>query len=181
MSRKAGGTEILEKAKACLPKAKTVDELRQAQAVVLPLELGLTLEDTAIAIGVSVGWACRLRRRFIREGGARSTGKQLRGGRRRENLSREEEAAFLEPFFEKAKAGGILVVSEIKPALEERLGRHVALASVYNLLHRNGRRKLAPDKRHPQSDVAAQEEWKKSCGRSLHKSTKSGRGKHRSV
>lgn len=181
MSRKASGTEALEKAKGCLSKAKTVDELRQAQAVVLPLEFGLTLEDTAQAIGVSVGWACRLRTRFIREGGIGSTRNPLRGGRHRENLSQEEEAAFLEPFFEKARAGGILVVGEIKQALEERLGRHVALASAYNLLHRNGWRKLTPDKRHPRSDPAAQEEWKKNCPPSSRKSTRNGREKRRSV
>jgi len=69
----------------------------------------------------------------------------------------EEERAFLLPFFEKAKAGGILVVSDIKEAMDRRLGRHVALASAYNLLHRHGWRKLAPDKRHPQSDVESQE------------------------
>jgi hypothetical protein len=45
------------------------DELRQAQAIVLPLEFGLSLEDKATAIGVSVGWTCRLRTGFIREAG----------------------------------------------------------------------------------------------------------------
>jgi len=164
VARKASGAEVLEKAKACLSKAKTIDELRQAQTVVLPLEFGLTLEQTAQAVGVSLGWACRLRTRFIRGGAGGETGKPSRGGRRRENLSREEEVAFLDPFFEKAKVGGLLVVGEIRQALEERLGRHVALASAYNLLHRNGWRKLAPDKRHPQADVVAQEEWKKTAG-----------------
>ena len=37
----------------------------------------------------------------------------------------------------------------------------MALSSVYNLLHRHGWQNLAPDKRHPQSDPLAQEEWKK--------------------
>lgn len=180
MGRRTSGVEVLEKAKAFLSKARTVDELRQAQTVVLPLEFGLTLEQTAQAVGVSIGWACRLRRRFIREGGISETGKESRGGRRRENLSREAEVVFLEPFFEKAKAGGILVVSEIRQALEERLGRHVALGSVYNLLHRNGWRKLAPDKRHPEADVTAQEEWKKNSRNSSRKSKKSGRVKRQS-
>ena len=158
MARKASGKDVLETAKVQLAKAKTAEQLRQAQAVVLPLEFGLSLEQTAKAIGLSVGWACQLRTRFAREGGCVQS---TRGGRRRENLTREEEAAFLAPFFEKAKVGGILVVGEIKQALDARLGRTVALASAYNLLHRHGWRKLAPDKRHPQADVAAQEEWKK--------------------
>lgn len=146
MARKASGKDVLEAAKVQLAKAKTAEQLRQAQAVVLPLEFGLSLEQTAKAIGLSVGWACQLRTRFVREG---SCVQSTRGGRRRENLTREEEAAFLAPFFEKAKVGGILIVGEIKQALDTRLGRTVALASAYNLLHRHGWRKLAPDKRHP--------------------------------
>ena len=76
-------------------------------------------------------------------------------------MTPEEEMAFLAPFFEKAAAGGILVVTEIKQVLDTRLGRKVALASVYNLLHRHGWRKIAPDKRHPKTDVEAQENWDK--------------------
>jgi hypothetical protein len=34
MARVASGREFLEEAKACLAKAKTVNQLRQAQAVV---------------------------------------------------------------------------------------------------------------------------------------------------
>ena len=98
----------------------------------------------------------------------------MRGGRRRENMTRDEEAAFLAPFFEKAKIGGILIVGEIKQALDVRLGRKVALASAYNLLHRHGWRKLAPDKRHPKADVAAQEAWKKNSPTSSRKSPVNG-------
>ena len=57
--------------------------------------------------------------------------------------------------------GGVLVVPPLKQALEARLGRPVALSSVYRLLHRHDWRKLAPDKRHPEADGAAQEAWKK--------------------
>lgn len=180
MARAASGIEVLEKAKEVLSKARTVEELRQAQAVVFPLELGLSMEQTAVGIGVSKGWACQLRTEFIRSGGSCMEKKPGRGGRRRENMSREEEAAFLAPFFDKAAGGGILVVGEIKRALDERLGRTAALASVYNLLHRHGWRKLAPDKRHPKADVEAQEAWKKNSRNSLPKSKAGGQGKRRS-
>jgi hypothetical protein len=153
MVRQASGNEVLERAKRLVVEARTVDELRQAQAVLLPLEFGLSLAQTAQA----VGWACQLRRRFILAGGMLEAERPRPGGRRRENMTREEEAAFLAPFFERASVGGILVVGEIKQALDERLGRKVALASAYNLLNRHGWRKLAPDKRHSQADVAPQE------------------------
>jgi len=177
MGRKASGSELLEQAKACLTKAKTVEEWRQAQAVVLPLQFGLSLEATAQVVGLSVGWACQLRRRFVRAGGVLSGGLAKKGGRRHENMTHDEEAAFLAPFFEKAKVGGILIVGEIKQALDVRLGRKVALASAYNLLHRHGWRKLAPDKRHPKTDVAAQDEWKKNAPAFSQKSTASGKAK----
>jgi transposase len=178
MSRPASGEEVLDQAKAWLSGARTVEQLRQAQAVVLPLAFGLTLTQTAQAIGVSVGWACRLRRRFVHTGRALDAG-PARGGRHRQNMTREQEAAFLAPFFEQAKAGGVLVVSEIKRALDAHLGREVALASAYNLLHRHGWRKLAPDKRHPQAEPTAQEAWKKNFPKRLPKSTRPSRAKGR--
>ncbi|WP_177198170.1 helix-turn-helix domain-containing protein [Nitrosomonas communis] len=54
-----------------------------------------------------------------------------------------------------------MIVSEIKQALDARLKRKTSLAATYNLLHRHGWRKLAPDKRHPKADALAQDEWKK--------------------
>lgn len=163
MSRTAGGQQFIDKAKELLTKARTVQELRQAQAVVLPLVFNMSLEQTSSIIGVSKGWVCQLRTDFIRNNGNVEQ-KVSRGGRYRENLSLKEEAEFLSPFIEKAKAGGILVVTEIKEALETRLGRRIALASAYNLLHRHNWRKLVPDKRHPKSDPEAQEAFKKTPG-----------------
>ncbi len=174
MARPATGKEVIAQAKETLAKARTVDELRQAQAVILPLEHGFSMEQVADVLGISRGWACKLRMRFIRSGGEQKEPKPKRGGRRRENMSREEEEAFLAPYFEKAARGGILVVGEIKQALDKRLGRRTALASTYNLLHRHNWRKLAPDKRHPKSDVKAQEEWKKNSRNCSPGSTRSG-------
>ena len=180
MARTASGREFQAQAKESLTKAKTISELRQAQAVIFPLEWGISMEQTAAMLGISEGWACQLRRRFIRQGGCCDKTSPGRGGRRRENLSREEEAAFLAPLLERAETGGILVVSEIKQALDQRLGRTTALASTYNLLHLHGWRKLVPDKRHPQSDPERQEAWKKNSPRFSPKSTVRGRGKDRS-
>lgn len=172
MARPVGGRAVLAQAKAVLETARNVDELKMAQAVVLPLELGLTLRQTAAAIGVSPGWVCRLRRRFERIVRGEESPKQPRGGRRRELLTPEQEAAFLAPYLEEAKAGGVLVVPPIQAALESHLGRPVALSTVYRMLHRQGWRKLAPDKRHPKADPVAQEEWKKNSPRPSPRSSK---------
>ena len=98
-----------------------------------------------------------------------------RGGRRRQNFTLDEEAAVLKPFLEQAREGGVLVVGQIKPQLEEALGRPMSLSSVYTLLHRHNWRKLVPDKRHPQSDPVAQEAWKKNS--SKHSKTPAKTGK----
>ena len=76
-------------------------------------------------------------------------------------MTTEQEREFLAPFIEQARTGGVLIVSQIKAALDKRLGRTAALSSTYKLLHRHNWRKLVPDKCHPQSDPLAQEEWKK--------------------
>lgn len=176
MSRSASGdAEVLRNARQAIASAQTIEQLRQAQAVVLPLDHGLSLADTAQVIGVSPGWACQLRRRFMHGQIAGSPDAPTAGGRKRQNMSLQEERAFLAPFLEQAATGGVLVVGQIKAALDKRLGREVALASAYNLLHRHDWRKLAPDKRHPQSDPQAQEEWKKNSPKRLPKSAKTGR------
>ena len=176
MSRPPSGDEkVLANAREAIVSAQSVEQLRQAQAVVLPLDYGMSLADTAQVIGVSLGWACQLRRRFIHGHKAGAPDMPTAGGRKRQNLSEEQEREFLAPFLESAAAGGILVVGEIKAALDKRLGREVALASTYNLLHRHNWRKLAPDKRHPQSDPVAQEEWKKNSPKHSEKSGKTGR------
>lgn len=161
MARPASGKEVLAKAQEVAANARTVEELRQAQSVILPLKFGFSMEEVASVTGISKGWACQLRTRFIRSGGKSSVAERKRGGRRRENMNKEEESSFLAPFFDKAAQGGILVAGEIKRALDDHLGRKVPLSSVYNLLHRHNWRKLAPDKRHPKADAAAQAEWKK--------------------
>ena len=161
MARPVRGAEVLEMAQEMILRAKTIEELRQAQAVVLPLAYGLSLEQTARVIGKSVGWACQLRNRFLAGETVGDGQRQRPGGRRRQHLSLAREGEILAPFLARASHGGILVVPQVKAELEAAVGHGMALSSVYNLLHRHGWRKLAPDKQHPQSDPVAQEAWKK--------------------
>ena len=170
-----GDEEVLKRARQTIRSDCTLEQFRQAQAVLLPLDYAMSLADTAGALGVSPGWACQLRRRFIQNPSPRMGDAPGAGGRKRQNMSLQEEREFLAPFLETAAQGGVLVVGQIKAALDKRLGREVALASAYNLLHRHNWRKLVPDKRHPQSDPVAQEEWKKNSPKHSPKSTKTGR------
>lgn len=180
MARPARGAEVLEMAREAIACAQTLEQLRQAQAVVLPLDHGLSLEQTAQAIGRSAPWTCRLRNRFLTGEIVGDGQRQQRGGRRRQNMTIEQEREALAPFLDRARSGGILVVGQVKRELEAKLGRAMALSSVYKLLHRHDWRKLAPDKRHPKSDAQAQQEWKKTSPSDSPRSARSGKARRRS-
>jgi transposase len=83
------------------------------------------------------------------------------GGRRQALLSQAEEKGFLAAWEERAKAGELVVLSALRTAFAERVGHRVAASVLYRMVVRNGWRKVAPDTRHPKTDLAAQQEWKK--------------------
>lgn len=174
MARPPRGRNVLEVARKLLATATEADELRTLQAVVLPIDNGMSTQETAKIIGRSPRWTTNARNKFIRNAGIEK--KKPNKVRNRAHMTRGEEEAFLAPFFEAARQGGILVVSVIHNALEQRLNRKVALATAYNLLHRHGWRKLAPDKRNVATDICAQEDWKKNSPLDSRKSKRSGRG-----
>ena len=171
MARKAGGADQLASARELLRTAKTADELRTAQAVLLPLELGLSLEQTAKAIGRSVGATCNLRTRYCKVARhERKAPRSKRALRNRANTTLECEAQILDEVLEGAMRGGVVVVPPLKEKIEERLGKPVALSTIYRMLARNGWRKLAPDTAHPKGDASVREDWGKNSRRSWIKS-----------
>lgn len=172
MARRASGHEFLDAAITQAANAKTLGELRLAQALLMPLKFGLSLDETGLALGLSKSWVLRLRKRFGRIQGGQELPKSKRGLRNRARMTLSEEAALLAPSIEQAKHGGVMIVPPLKAKLEKALGRSLAQSTVYAMLHRHGWRKLAPDKQHPQSNPVAQQEWKKN---SPEKSTKQGR------
>jgi transposase len=152
---------LVAQAQALAIEASSVDELRCAQAVLLPGLLGATLEQTAAVLGVGRATVARYQTR-LRDRVARPTAPAPQwGGRRRAAMSLEEERSFLEPWRQLSAEGGVLVVSPVRAALAQRLGHPVAASVVYRMLARHGWRKVAPDTRHPKSDPAVQEQWEK--------------------
>ena len=162
MARTAGGFEHVEAARQLLKNAHTADELRLAQSVLLPLELGLNLEQTALAIGRSTGATCTMRTRFAKvASGQMSPPRSKRQLRNRAITDLERERQILDEVLPDADTGGVVIIPRIKPAIEAKLGKTLALSSVYRMLARHGWRKLAPDTQHPQGDPQAREDWKK--------------------
>ena len=160
MARPTNGIEHVQAAKELPRAAKTSDELRQAQAVLLPLELGLSIQQTAAIIGR--GATCTMRTRFmaVREG--RRPAPRRKGDlRNHAKASLEQEAGALDEVMVGANEGQILVIPQLKPLIEQRLGQTMALSTVYRMLARHGWRKLAPDTRHSKGDPLVREDWKK--------------------
>ena len=152
---------LVEHAKMRASQATTAEELRIAQAVLLPVLLGATLEQTATVLGIgraTVGrYQAKVRRRLTHPAELPPQW----GGRRRESMSIEEECEFLQPWVERSADGGMLIVGPLRAALAQKLGHPVTHSVVYRLLARHGWRKVAPDTRHPKSDPLEQERWKK--------------------
>ena len=162
MARTASGEGQRKWARELLVKAKTAEELRQAQAILLPLELGLSLEQTALVIGRSVSATCKLRNRRRREAAGELTPKKRkRELRNRAAANLERESTILDELLTGSAQGGVIVIPALKPAFEKALGRPVALSTLYRVLARHGFRKLAPDTAHPKGNPQGREDWKK--------------------
>lgn len=88
----------------------------------------------------------------------RETPRPKRALRNRAHATLEREAQILDEVLAGAMRGGVVVVPPLKEKVEERLGKLVALSTIYRMLARNSWRKLAPDTAHPQGDASARED-----------------------
>lgn len=162
MARPLEGKELIESARQLLKRAKTQKETRQAQAILLPWEHGLSVEETAAALGISARTVSRLRREYGQEQrGERKAPQPQSVTRNRAYASLEEEAKILDTVLAEAQTGGVVIVPPLKPKIEALLGHRVSLATVYKMLARHGWRKLAPNTAHPKGDATRREAWKK--------------------
>jgi transposase len=154
-----------------LSDAKTRNQYQRVQCVWLRATLGLSSEEVARAIGWHPASVRRVQAAYLREG-ASALCTVGRGGRRHENLSLQEEEALLRAFSSRAEKGGVLEVSAVKASYEARVGYSVPKSTVYRMLKRHGWRKIAPRPRHPKSDPAQQEAFKKNSRRSSKKKSR---------
>jgi len=135
MARRPTGTVVLEQARLDLYAAKTVKQLRVAQAVVFPLDLGIDLARTSELIGMTPGWVARARVRYI---SLYTIGKKAdtRGGRRNNLLTPDEEKEFVRNALLRHRYSWDTLAIGLKEALDKKLHRGVALSTAYNILDR---------------------------------------------
>jgi len=151
-------SEDIQRAKQLRDQATTIVDYRKALSVILVAELSLDAEQTADLLGTS-------RRTVFRDRGSirnqDDTPKNSWGGRRHCSMTIEAEREFLAQWEEKATVGGVLTVPPIHAALVERLDHDTPMSTTYRLLARHGWRRVQPDTKHPKSDPALQDEFKK--------------------
>jgi transposase len=154
-------SDLVTHAKVVANQAQDIQELRMAQAVLLPALAQMSLEQTATVLGVGRATVARLQRRFRRHERNAEPLRPPWGGRRRALMSVEDEREFLADWKPKAEQGELVVLPPLRAALQKKLGRLVKPSVVYRLLQRHRWRKVAPDTRHPKAEPAVQDEWKK--------------------
>ncbi len=150
--------EDLQRAKQLRDQATTAVEYRKALSVILTAELSMDAEQIAELLGTSRRTVFRDRVSIRSQG---DTTKNCWGGRRHCAMSIAEEDQFLAQWEDQALVGGVLTVPPIHAALVKRLGRDIPMSTTYRLLARHGWRKVQPDTKHPKSDAALQDEFKK--------------------
>ena len=137
--------------------ATSIQDYRAALSVILRAKVGLDTEQTAEVLGTSCRTVFRDHDRVCTQDEPRESW----GGRRHCAMTVEQEKEFLAQWMTPAAEGGVLSVPPIHAALVKHLGREFPMSTTYRLLARHGWRKIQPDTKHPKSDPAAQEEFKK--------------------
>ena len=139
---------------------KIPPEQRQRIQMVLLRESGMIQPLIAAAMGVSLSTVNRAHMAYD-HGGLEALKPRPSGGRKRENMTLEDEKALLARFAQAAGAGEMLNIHDLKAAYEKAIGHETSKSMIYNLLARHGWRKLMPRPFHPRRDIAAQNTFKK--------------------
>jgi hypothetical protein len=137
--------------KGLLKNTRTKTDFQRVQSIWLRAEFGMDSNQVARAVGYKATTVRILWSQYFARG-EEVLISQGSGGRRRSNLNLEEEQRLLDSFLEKAKSGGVLIVSAIKAAYEEAVSHRVPKSTVYRMLARHGWRKITPRLRHPKYD-----------------------------
>jgi len=135
-------------------------EFQRFLCVWLRVEQGLSTKEIARVLNWNVNTIRITQRDFIARG-TKALVEEKRGGRRRQLMTIEEEKRFLAAFEDPAGNASMLVVNEIKTALEKQLGHAVHKTTVYRLLRRHEWRKVMPRPRHPKQNQEAIDAFKK--------------------
>jgi transposase len=144
-----------------LKSAKTKCGYQRVLCLWLRVSLGLDANHIATGIGwQSASSVRRVQSQFFKEG-EQALSRPGRGGRRRENMTLEQEQVLLSTFFDKAEQGVLLVATDVKRAYEQVVGHPVPKSTIYRMLARHEWRKIVPRPHHPKANIEQQDDFKK--------------------
>ena len=133
--------EIKKELQKIEKKKKDIKAYKRVQALRLR-SIGKTNAEISEIIGYNPQYITDLVRRYIKEGIESIVNDKRTSNYRR--MSKGEEKEFLEEFAEKAEAGQILTIDEIKKKFDEVTGKESHANTIYCLLKRHGWRKVRP-------------------------------------
>lgn len=135
-------------------------EYRRFQSVWLCLKHGKTQQEVANLLNLHVRTVRKHNERYRLEGLSAFL-PRVPGPKAPRYMSQEHEAQLLSGLQEQARQGVWVAATLLRQAYEAAAGRPVARSTLYLVLHRQGWSKKRPRPRHPQADVEAQEDFKK--------------------
>lgn len=134
--------------KKAYKKSHNLKERNRLLCIKLRVVQGMTALQISKIVDFSLGTIDQIISNYNRNGVEAIKAKKQTGHNR--NMTAEQEKSFLGPFKEKAIAGEILEVSDIISAYSVALNnKKVSKSTVYDMLHRNGWRKVMPRSVHP--------------------------------
>lgn len=143
-----------------LRNANESSYVKRIQCVYFRMKFGFSPGEISQMIGYNSNYIEQIQARFWKDGEEIFQKKQ-KGGRYNENMTVEEEKEFLKKFEKRAGEGKFVDTTEIHKAYEEKIGRKVYRSVIYDLLSRNGWRKIMPRPKHAKNDPVKMENFKK--------------------
>jgi transposase len=125
-------------AQELVTSARSVQQLRQGLSILIPVQTGSSIDNTAKLLGVRKSCVFMLRRDLRESGREVLAVRNARGGRRHQLLSAAQEAQFLYPFRTRAAQQGGIRLAEVHVAFERLVGKRVPRSTVFRLLIRQG-------------------------------------------
>lgn len=141
---------ITEEEKETVQKAQRANRDKRVDKWLTVLLLradNVTLEKIAERTGYSRSQVSNILKLYAESGLEGITSNHYHGNRR--YLTIEEESAILEQFRQRAEAGQIIEVKEIRKVYETAVGHEVSYSQIYCVLKRHNWRKVMPRRRHP--------------------------------
>ena len=162
--RREIGEKEMQELREAMEAQKNLCFRRRLQCVWLRAAHDMSTESIAKATGLTEGYIWKLWSRYFRGGLPAVLGKP-QGGRRRQNMTRQEEAKLLEEFRKEAVAGRLVVSRKIKSEYAKRVGHLVPDSTISRVLARHNWRLVKPRPKHPKSSPEAREDFKKNSAR----------------